>query len=80
MLPTDGLGGTEASGNGGLSSGTIALIVVGVVIAVIIVALAIGICLYRTRKRPEANTDVNPRSCRLLKGKYIIYFIKEMSS
>jgi len=76
-LPTDRPGGTEASGNGGLStSGTIA-IVVGVVSAVIIVALVIGIyCLYRTRKRPETNTGVNPQSCRLLKGKnYSIYFI-----
>lgn len=65
--PTDRVGGTEASGNGSLSNGIITVIVVGVV-SIVIVALAIGICLYRTRKKEErANT--NRQSCKLLKGK-----------
>ena len=67
--PADHLGGTEAPANGGLSSFTIAGIVVGVAGGVVI-ALATGICLYRTRKKKRpTRSGMNYQSCIVIKGK-----------
>lgn len=69
--PTDHLGGTEAPGNGGLSSSTITGIAVGMAGGVFL-ALAVGIYLHRTTKKKEARLRMDQQSCKLLhvKGKW----------
>ena len=71
---TDRPGGTEASENGGLSNAAIWVIVIGVV-STVIVALAIALVLYRTRKKPEARTGtgMNHQCCKKPKSIFNIW-------